>query len=144
MKNKILLFLDDLRDPEEDQWKKWLEQYSPIEQPYKIIWVKSYDEFKEFIDLHVFPDAICWDHDLGGIMKKELVAKGMSKRKAKIVRQEMNLPTGYDCAKYLVELCLDHNLPLPKYAIQSANPVGKENIDMLLKNYNKHYYGTKI
>ena len=45
--------------------------------------------------------------------------------------------TGYDCAKWLVEYCIDNNKSLPKYAIQSANPVGKENINSLLMNFNK-------
>lgn len=43
--------------------------------------------------------------------------------------------TGYHCAKWLVEYCMDNNAPLPKWNIHSANPVGKENIKMLLENY---------
>lgn len=45
--------------------------------------------------------------------------------------------TGYDCAKWLVEYCINNNKSLPKYAIQSANPVGRENINSLLTNFNK-------
>jgi hypothetical protein len=37
---------------------------------------------------------------------------------------------------------MDNNKPLPLYNIQSANPVGKENIDGLLKNFLKFQYGT--
>ena len=43
-----------------------------------------------------------------------------------------------DCAKWLVDYCIDNQLTLPLYNIQSANPVGKENIDGLLKNFIKH------
>ena len=43
--------------------------------------------------------------------------------------------TGYDCAKWLVEYCMDNDKDIPPYGIQSANPVGKENIDKLLKSY---------
>ena len=32
---------------------------------------------------------------------------------------------------------MDNELPIPKYNIQSANPVGRENIDSLLKNFIK-------
>jgi hypothetical protein len=38
----------------------------------------------------------------------------------------------------LVDYCIDNNKVLPEYAIQSANPVGRENIDGLLKNFIKH------
>lgn len=43
--------------------------------------------------------------------------------------------TGYDCAKWLVDFCLDRKIQLPSYNIQSANPCGRENINGLLKNY---------
>ena len=38
-------------------------------------------------------------------------------------------------AKYLVEYCLAHQLPLPNYQVHSQNPVGKENIERLLENF---------
>jgi len=44
---------------------------------------------------------------------------------------------GFDCAKFLVDYCMTHDLDIPPYGIQSANPVGKKNIDMYLKNYIK-------
>jgi hypothetical protein len=46
--------------------------------------------------------------------------------------------TGMDCAKWLVDYCLDNKLTLPLYNIQSANPSGKDNIDGLLKNFIKY------
>ena len=52
--------------------------------------------------------------------------------------------SGMDCAKWLVEYCIDNNLPIPRYNIQSANPIGKENIDMLLKNYMKTYENNHV
>lgn len=44
--------------------------------------------------------------------------------------------TGYECAKWLVEYCLDNDLDLPLCYVHSMNPVGKDNINNLLKNYN--------
>ena len=44
--------------------------------------------------------------------------------------------TGYDCAKWLVEYCLNNDLDLPFCFVHSMNPVGKDNINHLLKNYN--------
>ncbi len=129
---KILLWLDDVRNPLEDNWLV----FSPIEQPYNLVWLKSYDEFVNWITENKLPSAICWDHDLG---LDEVYEGKLSKRALKRFRKNPEYKTGFDCAKWLVEYCLDRNLPMPLYNIQSANSVGKENIDMLLKNYNKQF-----
>lgn len=129
MTTKTLLWLDDIRDPNTGNWL----DYSPIQKPYDVIWVKSYKEFVDWIKINGLPTAICFDHDLGMIVTLAAREKGMSKRKSRELKKyEMS---GYDCAKWLVEYCIDNDLDVPLYNIQSANPVGKENIDMLFKNY---------
>lgn len=131
---KQLLWLDDVRDPFANDGE-WL-AYSPISRPYDVSWVKSYEEFTAWISEHGLPSAICFDHDLG---LDEVHEKGtMSKRALKRHRKTPEYMTGYDCAKWLVDYCIDNNKVLPEYAIQSANPVGRENIDGLLKNFIKH------
>ena len=112
---KRLIWLDDLRDPFQEDW---LATYNPLPQvdSYSVEWVKDYDEFIKYISTNGLPDGICFDHDLGSVEK-----------------------TGYDCAKWLVDYCLDNNLDIPPYSIQSANPVGKGNIDGILKSYKKYY-----
>ena len=110
---KTLLWLDDVRDPF-DKNVDWL-IFSPIGRNISVVWVKNYDEFEHNIIVNGLPDAICFDHDLADEEK-----------------------SGYDCAKFLVKY---HDLSggeFPKWAIQSANPVGKKNIDCYLKNYLKH------
>lgn len=78
--------------------------------------VRSYAAFIAYITAYGLPDFISFDHDLG---------LGES---------------GYDCAKWLVNYCLDNDLRLPGFAVHSQNPVGKENISMLLLNFkNKHF-----
>ena len=114
---KILLWLDDYRNPFENDYE-WLKYYSPwdiTQVPTSIVWCKDYDEFEKAINSFGFPDGICFDHDLGD---------GKS---------------GYDCAKLMVEKCLDNNVPFPPYNIQSANPVGRLNIQSLIENYNSHF-----
>jgi hypothetical protein len=37
----------------------------------------------------------------------------------------------------LVNYCMENNLDLPRWSIQSANPVGVTNINSLLSNYKK-------
>lgn len=132
---KTLLWLDDIRNPFEDCW---VVSYSPIphEELNHVEWVKSYGEFVEYIKQNGLPTAICFDHDLGMDVAIKAREKGMSKRKSRLLKQEEK--TGLDCAKWLVEYCIDNKQSLPLYNIQSANPVGKENIDSLLKNYLKH------
>lgn len=115
---KTLLWIDDYRDPL-DKKIDWL-VFSPIGRDVDVHWVMSYQEFTDWIMIYGLPDAICFDHDLG---------------------EELN---GYDCAKYLVDYCMKHQLDIPKYGIQSANTVGKENIDMLLKNYIKFINNENI
>lgn len=100
--------MDDIRNPND---KIWLEKYNL--KSYNVIWIKNYNDFVKYINDDL-PECICFDHDLG-----------LSEN-------------GYDCAKYLVNYCLDNNLDLPKYYIQSSNPAGKENIDCLFKNFIKY------
>lgn len=113
-KVKVLLWLDDVRNPLEDDWMN----FSPIGKDVEVVWVKSYNEFVSWIIEHGLPDGICFDHDLGEEGEYSL--------------------SGYDCASWLCGYCIDNKIKkLPKYSIQSANPVGKENIDSILKSYNK-------
>ena len=107
---KTLLWLDDCRDPLENDWLN----FSPIGKDVDTHWVTNYQDFIDWIMVNDLPDAICFDHDLGEVM------------------------TGFDCCKWLVEYCLNNNKQLPLYGIQSANPVGKQNIDMYLKNFIKY------
>ncbi len=129
-----LLWLDDCRDPSTSDWLV----FSPVPRQdlTNVVWVKSYKAFTNWILANGLPDAICFDHDLGRDEQNDKIAGGMSKRQAK--QERRGTPTGMDCAKWLVEYCLDKKLPLPKYNIQSANPAGKENIDGLLKSFIKH------
>jgi len=131
---KTLLWLDDIRSPFENDGS-WL-VFSPIEQPFEVIWVKTYDEFTKWITDNGLPTAICFDHDLGKDIALANIKSGMSKREAKRIRRN-STKTGKDCANWLVEYCMDNEKDLPLYNIQSANPVGKENIDGLLKNFLK-------
>ena len=124
---KTLLWLDDIRDPsgyhtDGNTWASW---FSPIREPYNIIWIKNYTEFTDWITKNGLPDGICFDHDLDpnkGLPDLEIV----------------NEKTGQDCAKWLIDYCLDKSLDLPRWNCQSANPVGKENINCLLNSFIKH------
>jgi len=112
-KMKTLLWLDDMRDPTNTRMD-WL-AYSPIGNEVEVIWLKDCYQFTNWINENGLPDGICFDHDLGE-----------------------DTPTGYDCAKWLVDYCLDNKLSPPLWSSQSANPVGKANINRLLRNFIKN------
>lgn len=129
MSKQILLWLDDSRNPFEDDWLN----FSPIGKDVIVEWVKSYNEFIDWITLNGLPDAICFDHDLGDY---QAFRNGYPE-----YFEGQSWPTheltGYDCAKWLVDYCEINNKSIPLYAIQSANPVGKENIKCYLEGYKK-------
>jgi hypothetical protein len=133
-KSNNLLWLHDLRNPFEG---KWIEEFAPeYLNSGSIIWVLNYEEFIEWIRKNGLPQKICFDHDLGEDVAIKLVSKGINKKKAREVKKLAK--SGYDCAKWLVDYCIDYDLQIPDWNIQSANPVGKENINGLLINAKKH------
>lgn len=110
---KVLLWLDDVRDPF-DEKVKWA-AFSPVPFDY-ICWVRTYYQFCDYIENEELPYVICFDHDLG---------------------DDSNGYTGKDCANFLVEYCLNNKKPLPYFASQSANKPGKDNILGLLEQASK-------
>ncbi len=118
---KRLLFLDDIRYPKDAY------QYTKQEIFKRKDWhiARNYQEFVERILEKGLPEIISFDHDLAdehysNTDSKEFVEK-----------------TGYDCAKWLVEYCMDHDLELPDFYCHSMNPVGKKNIESLLHNFKR-------
>lgn len=83
--------------------------------PEDFVQVYSYEEFRVYIEENGVPEFISFDHDLG---------EGKS---------------GFDCAKFLVDYCLDKNIHNISFTVHSQNPVGKENIISLLSNFNKRH-----
>jgi hypothetical protein len=133
--SKILIWLDDTRNPFENNWLN----FSPIPVTgIHVEWVKSYDEFVEYITLNGLPEAICFDHDLG--FKIDPNVNDVYYHNGEIsdyclLPYQDEEKTGYDCVKWLCNYCLEHNLNLPKWNIQSSNTVGKENMKKYLENF---------
>jgi len=109
---RVLLWLDDFRNPDKLEWKK-----EHVIHDSSVVWVYNYKSFCNYIKIYGLPTAINFDHDLG------------------------EDKTGYDCAHWLVNYCLDNNKSLPIWAVHSSNPVGRDNINSLLNNY-KNFYGS--
>ena len=134
-----LIWLDDVRNPLTHDWLN----FSPIGRDCNVIWVKSFADFCAYIVKNGLPTAICFDHDLGvkyPSNAKELVANGgkfVELTSGTYIEGTVEYPTGMDCAKFLVDYCLDTEQELPLFASQSANPSGRENILGLLNNFKK-------
>ena len=81
---------------------------------------RSYDEAVNYVKENGIPTFISFDHDLG------------------VDENEKLLPTGFDFAKWLVEMDMDNIYKFPEnfsFNVHSANPVGKANIEGYLNNY---------
>ena len=103
------LYLDDVRNPKSDGW----------------VVVRTYDEFKNWITHNGLPDEISFDHDLSNEDKTDKDGFILFSK------------TGYDAAKWLCNYCWTNGLPIPKWNVHSANPVGRINISQLLSGYEK-------
>jgi len=121
------LFLDDERNPVDGFIMTKNSVY------YELDWVvvKNYKEFAEYIEKHGVPSLISFDHDLGDIhydVKDNVINYSEYKEK-----------TGYDCAHWLINYCIDNKIrKLPAYLIHTGNTVGGINIKYLMENYKRY------
>jgi hypothetical protein len=134
MKNDKL-FLDDIRIPKDaiglvpDKHNKFY-----WENDWDV--VKDYNEFVLYVETNGVPEFVSFDHDLGDTAMDEYFRNVATK--GTLDYENIKEKTGFDCAKFLVEYCMDENQPLPDYLVHSANPVGKKNIELFLENAKKH------
>lgn len=121
------LFLDDERIPAKVTW---------VELPLgPWVVVRNYQEFVDVITRDGLPEFITFDHDLAD-EHYPFNKPGMGPKQGdKIDYDKYKEKTGFDCAKWLVDYCIDNDRNLPKYAIHSKNTVGAENIRGLFENF---------
>ena len=135
MKILRILWLDDLRDPNDYLYRKAPKSpsaafirnrvfYDKLNSEYelKFTWVKNLEEFKNNIISNGLPDFVSFDHDLG---------KGLSK--------------GSECAQWLLSYCKDNGLQMPRWFAHSANSNGRAAIESILseKKASKKIYLTE-
>ena len=127
---KFDLFLDDIRLPSHT----FTYTKNPIYLDSNWDIVRSYDEFVKIIMERGAPDTISFDHDLG---------PEAYKYQTEIPYDQFTEKTGYHCAKWLIEYCIDNNKDIPQtILIHSMNPVGRQNIESLFNTYEKVYRKT--
>mgnify|MGYP005863958083 CR=1 FL=1 len=115
---KINLYLDDIRTPDMSHNKnKGLgKDYSPMDK-----WVikRDYFSFINFINENIENiNLISFDHDIASY-------------------KDGREYTGKDAANYLIEICLNRKIKMPKWYVHSDNTVGGYNINNVLENYVK-------
>lgn len=135
MNNNYYLFLDDIREPYEAGNYMYPVD---IRKEYRLnewVVVRDYKSFVDYIAGNGLPYLISFDHDLADThYTPEHLWDDYDKSKEWQESQVHQEKTGYDCAKWLVEYCLDNNLNLPLFYCHSMNPVGKDKILGLLNN----------
>lgn len=134
------LFLDDERTPV--NCLEYVLDPTPYvdEERWKV--VRNYDEFCVTIQTYYIlygklPDLISFDHDLAD---EHYAPKNHWDETYHdwVEEQGFQEKTGYDCAKWLVDFCMENELILPAFLCHSMNPHGKKNIESYLNNFIKH------
>lgn len=131
MKNELIkhyLFLDDERNPKDVTW---------IDLPlYQWTIVRSYREFVDHITQHGIPVVCSYDHDLCDEHYQEYRATHDNKVLSKGVFRydQMKEKTGFHCAAWLANYCVDKCIPIPVYYLHTLNGIGRENMRSILEN----------
>lgn len=134
-KNGRFLFLDDIRDPYDVY--RYTQQTMFLQKKWEIL--RSYTEFVQWITINGLPDYISFDHDLAD-MENTSPPPSVNNDQSKEWQDAHihNEKTGYECAKWLVDYCLDNNFNCPKFYCHSMNPVGKDKINSLLDQFSTY------
>lgn len=120
---KFNLYLDDFRDPIDSGYYLGNPMYGNLQWEV----VRNYDNFIKIITERGVPDVVSLDHDLAD--------EHYDVQKPSDEYQEK---TGYHCAKWLIQYCIDNDKDLPQtILIHSMNPAGCLNIQSLFNTYLK-------
>ena len=124
------LFLDDFRMPKDAFGYTFLPIYNLVDW----IVVRNYYAFITLIQTKGIPEIISFDHDLAD--EHYDYQEHLDGEYYDIMTEK----TGYHCAKWLIDYCLDNKLEIPKFIfIHSMNPAGAQNIASLFNTYRKVY-----
>jgi hypothetical protein len=127
VKKTYKIFLDDIRVPRDVYEYTGKEMF--LRHDWKI--ARNYNEFIYYIKTawekySMFPEIISFDHDLA------------DEHYGADVNNDFKEKTGMNCAKWLVDYCMDNEIRMCSYYCHSMNPVGRENIISLLDNFSLH------
>lgn len=137
------LFLDDYRQPID--CVGYMHQRIGIKNPIYLendwVIVKHYAAFVNHIKENGLPDLISFDHDLAeGVFHKTMIDGVIDYEAPEF--DTNHFKTGYHCAQWLIDYCIEKQEKLPEFIVHSMNPVGTENILSILTQYKYHESGT--
>jgi hypothetical protein len=124
------LFLDDIRSIFDV--RKYCNLPNINDEEWTV--VRSYKEFVDIITLRGVPQFVSLDHDLGISSYSEC---SNSVKNGYINYENICEMTGLDCAKCLINYCIEKDFQFPKYVVHSMNPIGKQNIISLIESFKK-------
>lgn len=127
------LFLDDKRNPVHciSYMHLRIGRLNPIYLENDWVICRNYESFKNTITEYGLPEFISFDHDLGDEHYQEYLKYGT------VTYEDYTEKTGYDCAKWLVNYCIENKKKIPNFAVHSDNIVGTQNIISYLRNAEK-------
>jgi len=122
-KDKIWLYLDDVRIPTEGNWQV----------------VRNYNGFVTHILTNGLEnyEVISLDHDLGEGAMVEYYTN--VKPNYELNYERIPEKTGMDCARWLVMEAINKKIQLPTIYVHSANPIGAANIIGYINNYFRNH-----
>ena len=123
------LFLDDERRPSQVTW---------VNLPL-VEWtvVKNYDAFVQVISSLGMPRRISFDHDLAAEHYRPSMYDDDKHYNNYYTDGTFKEKTGHECAKWLVQYCVNRGEKIPEYFVHTLNPIGKQNIISVLESYKK-------
>jgi hypothetical protein len=119
------LFLDDIKNPK-DVWKS---TKCPDYAVYNWVVVRDFDAFIDVVSKNGLPTRVSFDHNLS-IEHDDFDAKGKN-----FPYEEFKTATGYDCAIWLIEYCLDNDLKFPIWLVHAKKGNGKKNIEDVIEGF---------
>lgn len=119
-----------MRKARKKKYRVWLDDERPMPKEYNVHVKSACEAIKMIKEGQV--GEISLDHDLG----EETTTTRWSDR----FNRFLAVGTGYDVAKFLEEGAYTKTVRPIVWNIHSANPVGRDNMEMALKNADKYWY----
>lgn len=126
------LFIDDFRHPYDAF------NYTKDTRYLQLKWVivRSYDEFVKVVSEKGVPQFVSFDHDLAD--EHYHSSDQPWSTESSIDYFSYKEKTGYECAKWLCDYCLDNGVKYPDFKVHSMNNIGASNIRHYVANFKKH------
>jgi hypothetical protein len=97
--------------------------------------VRNYQQFVDHITKNGLPSFVAFDHDLADEHYRPSMYNKDGHYTNYYTDGTFKEKTGYDCAKWLIEYCINNNRIFPEYEVHSMNPIGKINIRSIVENF---------